>query len=167
MSKRPTYLTDDERLRGLDLSGDFEKVFEVELDGWASRTALYRVAVGAAESTGSRVPSPQQVYAALRARGFAEAKRRGVWGFRHLRVGEHAEAGRLVPAGTAAAYYRRAERTDEARESVFNARLRRRLAADSGGALAPKLSPWLESPISPEARERLGQLGRRSPRTRR
>jgi len=127
--------------------------FVVDPEGWASRTALYRTAVAASEATGSRVPSQRQVYAALRARGFAESKRRGVWGFKGLRADDQAGTGRLVPAGTAASYYRRGDRTDAAREAVHAARVQRWLdrdrATENGEPRATPLSPWYAEPMTP------------------
>jgi hypothetical protein len=175
------FVDDQDRRVPYNVYGDFHVVFDIDLDAWAPRSALYRQAVAAAESTGSRVPSPQQVYAALRLRGFPEAKRRGVWGFKGLRVGELAEVGRFVPSGTAAAYYRRGDRSEVAREAVFAARLRRvferERARDAAAYGLPEerervmgsreLSPWFEKPMTPEARARIASAGRRGPRRRR
>jgi hypothetical protein len=150
-----------------DVSGDFEMVFSVDPEAWAPRAALHRQAVEFAEYTGSRVPSPQQVYAALRARRFPEAKRRGVWGFKGLLVSDElAAANRLVTAGTAAAYYRRGDRSDSAREAVFADRQLYRLTRRSGEPIRPSMSPWMIEPWSAEERALTTDASRHSRRRR-
>ncbi|GAA2851806.1 hypothetical protein [Microbacterium arabinogalactanolyticum] len=120
---------DDDRLP-YDLSDDFEMVFTVERGGFAPRTAVYALAVEAAESTGSRIPSPSQVYAALRARGFREGRKHpGTRGFHDLTVPDRLlGVPRVQPDGTASAYKNRGERTPEAREAARMARVERWLA---------------------------------------
>lgn len=156
-------LDDQGRRVPYDVSDDFDMVFTVDLDAWAPRPALYRLAVEAADATGSRVPSPQEVYAALRARGFPESKRRGVWGFKGLSVPADVPTDRPVPRnGTAAAYYRRHDRSDAAREAVFAARAIRSL----GGSPEPAPSPWYIKPWSVEDRALLTHANRRRRRKR-
>lgn len=144
--------------------------FRVDPEGWASRTALYRQAVDAAETTGSRVPSPQQVYAALRARGFQESKRRGVWGFKGLKADERVGTGRLVPGGTAAAYYRHGDRSDAAREAVFAARVQRWIDRDRAGEgdepRPTHRAPWFVEPLTPPPGAAWSKPGRRRSRGR-
>lgn len=151
----PGVVSYDDRLP-YDTSDHLDMVFTVELGAWSPRSAVYAAAVEAAESTGSRIPSAQQVYAALRARGFTEAKRRGIVGFRDLRVPDRLiGADRPTPAGTASAYKNRGERTHAAREAAFAARLstRNRRAIDGDpsnpATYRPPLSPWFARPLTP------------------
>jgi hypothetical protein len=133
---------DHPRRLPFDLSGDLEMVFTVDVAAWSPRKLVYAAAVESAEATGSRMPSPTEVYSALRARGFREAKRRGVWGFKGIRVSGRADEPRVMPAGTASAYYHRNERTERARSAKYVARAFNKL----GGNNAPSASPWFETP---------------------
>lgn len=169
-----------------DTSGDLDMVFTIDLDAWAPRPAVYRAAVEFAENYGFRIPGSQQVFKALRARGFTETKRRGTWGFVGIDVPNRLrEAPRLVPAeGTASSYYR-GDRTDAAKEAAFDARMRRKTevirkvdAVLNPGRLEivqgqlhlfdkpdvrPPLSPWAATPRTEQEREiiRIEAMGRR------
>lgn len=156
-----------------DTSGDLGMVFTIDLDAWAPRPAVYRAAVEFAEDYGFRIPGSQQVFKALRARGFTETKRRGTWGFVGIDVPNRLrEAPRLVPAeGTASSYYR-GDRTDAAKEAAFDARMRRKLEGYSWQASfgsgqdhvpSPPRSPWAATPRTEQEREiiRIETMGRR------
>jgi hypothetical protein len=121
-----------------------DMVFHLDPTAWSPRKLVYRDAVEFAESTGSRIPSPTDVYAALRARRFREAKRRGVWGFVGIRTYGPADEPRVKPAGTASAYFHRHERTYEAREAMYTTRQFNKLANSMPGPTDPSFTPWFE-----------------------
>lgn len=95
------------------------RVFTLDDSAWTPRKALYRAFV---EWLQAHHPlqvgaiSDRQLYALLRARGFTESTRRGVTGFRGLRVPtELHDQPRLVPDHSRASY-RRGDRSPEAVE---------------------------------------------------
>ncbi|MFS6529133.1 hypothetical protein V8Z69_18300 [Microbacterium aurugineum] len=133
-----------------DRSHDFDMVFEVTPGAWSPRPAVYAQAVQAAESTGSLVPSPQQVYRALALRGFTTSKRRGIIGFRDLSAPTDSPAPSAPRTGTASAYRNRGDRSPEAIAAAAQRRTLKRLRYLREGdperpdpkPLRADLSPW-------------------------
>jgi len=139
----------------VNISGDLDMVFNLDPEAWSPRKLVYAQAVQAAEGTGSRIPSPTEVYAALRDRRFHESKRRGVWGFNGIRTFGDPKAPRVKPAGTASAYYHRDERTEAARSAMYATRLSGEWQA------GPTMSPWFETQWTAEDRADVARSRRR------
>jgi hypothetical protein len=123
-------------------------VFDLDPDAWAPRKAVYAVAVAWAESSGRRVPTNREVIAALRARGFEESKRRGVVGFRGIRVtDELAAAPRLSRVPGTATAWRQGDRSPASREAAQVYEMRRSLERREGRPEGA--GPW--DPFAPAA----------------
>jgi len=93
-----------------------DRIFDLDPAAWSPRTAIFRVAFEATPPT-ARPLTTHELFAALRARGFREAKRRGVRGFVGIHVPDEVAAlPALVPEHSASSY-RRGDRAPEAKRA--------------------------------------------------
>ena len=150
-------MENDDDSHRIDASEDLGMVFNLDPSAWSPRKLVYAEAVEAAESTGSQTPSPTEVYLALRARGFREAKRRGVWGFVGIRTVGDAAQPRIKPSGTESAYLHRGDRSERARSARYTGRLVRAFDRKNPPMPAdqPHLSPWFQPALTPEERSEI------------
>lgn len=98
---------------------NLDAVFDLDPDAWSPRKAVYAVAVEWSRSTGRRIPTNREVNAALRARGFTESTRKGVRGFRGIRVTDDlAAAPRISKVPGTATAWRQGDRSTPSREAI-------------------------------------------------
>ncbi|WIE70797.1 hypothetical protein [Curtobacterium sp. MCJR17_020] len=142
-----------------------DRIFDLEPEAWAPRTAIYRVAAAALPDT-ARPFTSRELFDLLRTRGFREAKRRGVRGFVGIRVPDDvATLPALVPEHSASSYRHRGDRSEAAKRAVAlsgrwqtelrGSRTRDRFAptSDLGAELDRKVLTDELAPLRREARD--------------
>ncbi|SDQ83311.1 hypothetical protein SAMN02800687_2761 [Curtobacterium sp. UNCCL20] len=93
-----------------------ERIFDLDPAAWSPRTAVFRAALDAMPP-GTRPLTSRELFRILRARGFRESKRQGIYGFHGIRVPEAlAELPALILEHSASSY-RRGDRSPEARKA--------------------------------------------------
>lgn len=108
----------------------FNEVFAFDADAWSPRKAVYAVAAHWAEVVGRPVPSTQEVYAALRARGFRETKRRGTYGFNGIYVADDVDTAPPLDTHGTARSYKAGCRCDRCKDAIYVEHRLRRVSAD-------------------------------------